>query len=249
MNGAIRWLVGLAILALPSVALAAPEADPSWAGLITVPEGSSWVETALVGLSVLTVLALAPALLITLTSFTRLIIVFSFLRQAMGTQNTPPNQVLIGLSLFLTFFVMSPVIETMKTEAFEPYRAGEMDAETAMSVAVVPLRDFMFRQTRLNDLELMVAHSPGPRPASKDDVKMGVLIPAFMLSELRTAFEIGFLLYIPFLIIDLLVSTILLAMGMMVLPPVVISLPFKILLFILVDGWNLLVASLLTGFR
>lgn len=231
------------------MALAAPEADPSWAGLIAVPEGSSWIETALVALSVLTVLALAPALLITLTSFTRLIIVFSFLRQAMGTQNTPPNQVLIGLSLFLTFFVMAPVIETMKTEAFEPYRAGEMDAETALSVAVVPLRDFMFRQTRLNDLELMVAHSQGPRPASKDDVTMGVLIPAFMLSELRTAFEIGFLLYIPFLIIDLLVSTILLAMGMMVLPPVVISLPFKILLFILVDGWNLLVASLLMGFR
>ncbi len=244
-----RWLVGLAVLAMPSVALAAPDQAPAWANLVTIPEGSSWVETALVGLSVLTVLALAPAMLITLTSFTRLIIVFSFLRQAMGTQNTPPNQVLIGLSLFLTFFVMSPVIQEMKVEAYEPYQAGEIDAEKALEIAWVPLRDFMFRQTRLSDLELMVAHHPGPRPASKDEVKMGVLVPAFMLSELRTAFEIGFLLYIPFLIIDLLVSTILLAMGMMVLPPVVISLPFKILLFVLVDGWNLLVGSLLMGFR
>ncbi len=250
MTRALPWLAGLAAVAAPAFALAAaPDQAPEWAGLINVPEGSSWIETALLALSVLTLLALAPALLITLTSFTRLIIVFSFLRQALGTQNTPPNQVLIGLSLFLTFFVMAPVFEQMKTEALEPYQAGELDAETALSVAAVPLRDFMFRQTRLQDLELMVAYHPGPRPATKSEVKMSVLIPAFMLSELRTAFEIGFLLYIPFLIIDLLVSTILLAMGMMVLPPVVISLPFKILLFVLVDGWNLLVGSLLMGFR
>jgi len=198
---------------------------------------------------VLTVLAVAPALLITLTSFTRLIIVFAFLRQALGTQNTPPNQVLIGLALFLTFFVMAPTFDQIKTEALDPYMAEEIDFDTALELGSGPLRDFMFRQTRMRDLELMVSYQPsGVRPESREDVPMTALVPAFMISELRTAFEIGFLLYVPFLIVDLIVSTILLAMGMMVLPPIIISLPFKILLFLLVDGWNVLIASLLMGF-
>ncbi len=235
-------------LVLPDVAAAADQLGATAGGLLAVTDDPAWMEKALGALGVLTILALAPSLLITLTSFTRLIIVFSFLRQAMGTQNTPPNQVLIGLALFLTFFVMSPVLTEMKTVAVDPYLAGDMEFEVALDAASAPLRDFMFRQTRMKDLELLVQYHQGPRPASRADVPMVVLIPAFMLSELRTGFEIGFLLYIPFLIVDLIISTILLAMGMMVLPPIVISLPFKILLFVLVDGWNMLVGSLLQGF-
>ena len=155
---------------------------------------------------------------------------------------------LIGLALFLTLFVMSPVLTQIKAEAMDPYVAGEIEFEEALERGTPPLRDFMLRQTRMKDLELMVQHHGGERPQSREDVPMTLLIPAFMLSELQTAFIIGFLLYVPFLIIDLIISTILLAMGMMVLPPVVISLPFKILLFVLVDGWYLLVGSLLQGF-
>jgi len=238
-----------AVAAVPGVAAASPDSLGLLVGSFEGAEGSEWVETALFALGVLTVLAVAPALLITLTSFTRLIIVFAFLRQALGTQNTPPNQVLIGLALFLTFFVMAPTFDQIKTEALDPYMAEEIDFDTALELGSGPLRDFMFRQTRMRDLELMVSYQPsGVRPESREDVPMTALVPAFMISELRTAFEIGFLLYVPFLIVDLIVSTILLAMGMMVLPPIIISLPFKILLFLLVDGWNVLIASLLMGF-
>jgi flagellar biosynthesis protein FliP len=238
----------VAVWVLPQVALAAPAPMAELAGNFGNAEGSEWIESALFALGILTVLALAPALLITLTSFTRLIIVFAFLRQALGTQNTPPNQVLIGLSLFLTFFIMAPTFDQMKREALDPYMAEEISFEVALDRGVIPLREFMFRQTRIADLELMVEYHAGPRPASRVDVPLTALVPAFMISELKTAFEIGFLLYVPFLIVDLIVSTVLLAMGMMVLPPIIISLPFKILLFLLVDGWNLLVKSLLMGF-
>ena len=238
-----------AMVVLPGTALAAPDSLGLLVGSFEGTEGSEWVETALFALGVLTVLAVAPALLITLTSFTRLIIVFAFLRQALGTQNTPPNQVLIGLALFLTFFVMAPTFEQIKRDALDPYLAEDIDFDTALELGSGPLRDFMFRQTRMRDLELMVSYQPsGVRPESREDVPMTALVPAFMISELKTAFEIGFLLYVPFLIVDLIVSTILLAMGMMVLPPIIISLPFKILLFLLVDGWNVLIASLLMGF-
>ncbi len=237
-----------AVWVLPQVALAAPAPMAELAGNFGNAEGSEWIESALFALGILTVLALAPALLITLTSFTRLVIVFAFLRQALGTQNTPPNQVLIGLSLFLTFFIMAPTFEQMKREALDPYMAEEITFEVALDRGVIPLREFMFRQTRIADLELMVEYHAGPRPTSRVDVPLTALVPAFMISELKTAFEIGFLLYVPFLIVDLIVSTVLLAMGMMVLPPIIISLPFKILLFLLVDGWNLLVKSLLMGF-
>ena len=237
-----------AVWILPQVALAAPSPMAELMGDFGASEGSEWIESALFALGILTVLALAPAMLITLTSFTRLVIVFAFLRQALGTQNTPPNQVLIGLSLFLTFFIMAPTFEQMKREALDPYMADEISFEVAVDRGVVPLREFMFRQTRISDLELMVEYHAGPRPASRAEVPFTALVPAFMISELKTAFEIGFLLYVPFLIVDLIVSTVLLAMGMMVLPPIIISLPFKILLFLLVDGWNLLVKSLLMGF-
>jgi len=241
--------VGLAMAVAPDTALAAPSSLVDLAGLFGASEGSEWIESALFALAVLTLLALAPAMLITLTSFTRLIIVFAFLRQAMGTQNTPPNQVLIGLSLFLTFFIMAPTFEQVKELALDPYMAEEIELDEAIERGAGPLRDFMFRQTRMQDLELMVGYYAGPRPESREQVPMVTLVPAFMISELRTAFEIGFLLYVPFLIIDLIISTILLAMGMMVLPPIIISLPFKILLFLLIDGWALLVGSLVSGFR
>jgi len=245
---AIAALGAAAVLA-PGTALASPDSLGLLVGSFESAEGSEWIETALFALGVLTVLAVAPALLITLTSFTRLVIVFAFLRQALGTQNTPPNQVLIGLALFLTFFVMAPTFDQIKTQALDPYLAEEIDFDTALERGSGPLRDFMFRQTRMRDLELMVSYDPsGVRPANRAEVPMTALVPAFMISELRTAFEIGFLLYVPFLIVDLIVSTILLAMGMMVLPPIIISLPFKILLFLLVDGWNVLIASLLMGF-
>ena len=239
--------LGAALLVAPGMALAQEQA-PTLVGLLTPSDDPSWMGTAMTALGILTVAALAPSLLITLTSFTRLIIVFAFLRQAMGTQNSPPNQVMIGLALFLTFFIMAPVFNEMKTNAFDPYKAGDITLDEALERGAPPLRDFMFRQTRMKDLELMVQYSTTPRPESRQDVPFIVLVPAFMLSELRTAFEIGFLIYVPFLLVDLIVSTVLLAMGMMVLPPVVISLPFKILVFVLVDGWNLLVASLLQGF-
>ena len=244
-------LTGLGIaLGTPLAAWAAPDAlgMGNLLGSFASAEGSEWIETGLLALGILTVLAVAPAMLITLTSFTRLIIVFAFLRQALGTQNTPPNQVLIGLSLFLTFFIMAPTFEQMKADALDPYMADEIDLEVAIERGAVPLREFMFRQTRIQDLELMVENHPGPRPETREAVPMAALVPAFMISELRTAFEIGFLLYVPFLIVDLIVSTVLLAMGMMVLPPIIISLPFKILLFLLVDGWNVLVGSLVMGF-
>ncbi len=199
-------------------------------------------------LLLLTILSVAPALLLMLTSFTRLAVVFSLLRHALGTQQTPPNQVLIALALFLTFFIMSPVFSQAYDQAVRPYLDGEIGDEQFFRSALKPFREFMFRNTREKDLALMIRLSGDPRPATKEEVKTLTLIPAFMISELRSAFEIGFLLYIPFLIIDMVVASVLLSMGMMMLPPIMISLPLKILLFVLVDGWNLLVGSLVKSF-
>ncbi|MCK6526794.1 flagellar type III secretion system pore protein FliP [Myxococcota bacterium] len=196
----------------------------------------------------LTVMSLAPALLITLTCFTRLIVVFSFLRQAIGIQNTPPNQVLVGLALFLTWFIMSPVMTRVNEDALVPFQSGSIGEEEALGRAMTPVREFMFRHTRKADLELFLGLSSSTRPATRDEVPSATLIPAFIISELKTAFEIGFLIYIPFLVVDMIVATTLLAMGMMVLPPAMISLPFKLLLFVMVDGWNLTVGSLVRGF-
>lgn len=196
----------------------------------------------------LTVLTLAPAILIMMTSFTRIVVVLSFLRQAMGTQQMPPNQLIIGLSLFLSFFVMAPTWKQISTNALEPYMAEKIDQKTAMDSAEKPLREFMFAQTREKDLELFLSLSKEAKPKNRDEVPTYVLIPSFVISELKTAFQIGFMLYLPFLVLDMVIASVLMAMGMMMLPPAAIALPFKLLLFVLVDGWDLVVGSLVKSF-
>ncbi|MEA4849752.1 MAG: flagellar type III secretion system pore protein FliP [Clostridiaceae bacterium] len=200
-------------------------------------------------LFILTIISLAPSLLIMLTSFTRIIIVLSFTRNALGTQQTPPNQVLIGLALFLTFFIMSPVISEINETAFVPYTNGQISQDEAIDKASKPIRTFMFKYTREKDIALFLNLGQVKQPLAKDDIPTSALIPAFIISELKTAFEIGFFLYIPFLMIDMIVSSTLMSMGMMMLPPIMISMPFKILLFVMVDGWNLIVKSLVMGFK
>ena len=196
----------------------------------------------------MTVLSLAPGLLIMTTSFTRTVVVLSFLRTAMGTQQAPSNQIILGLSMFLTFFIMAPVWQQINTQALQPYKAGAITQEVAFKKAVAPVRKFMFSQVREKDLALFLSLSKMPRPANVDDIPTMTLIPAFMISELRTAFQIGFLIYIPFLVVDMVVASVLMSMGMMMLPPAMISLPFKILLFVLVDGWGLVIGSLMKSF-
>lgn len=200
-------------------------------------------------LFILTILSLAPAILIMVTSFTRIIIVLSFIRSAVGTQQMPPNQVLIGLALFLTFFIMSPVISEINESALKPYMNQEINQETAIKKAIEPVRRFMFKYTREKDLALFLKLGEIENSINLEDIPTTSLIPAFIISEMKTAFEIGFFLYIPFLIIDMVVASTLMSMGMMMLPPVMISLPFKILLFVMVDGWNLVIRSLLLGFK
>ena len=192
----------------------------------------------------LTLLSFIPAILISMTCFTRLIVVFHFLRQAIGTQETPNNQILLGLSLFITLFVMSPTLTKVYNEAYKPMSEGTMSQSDALEKGLVPLREYMFKHTRERDLALFIRLSKAPRPNTADDVPTLTLVPAFMISELKTAFQIGFILFLPFLIIDLAVSSVLLSMGMMQLPPVVVSMPLKILLFVMVDGWYLIVGSL-----
>ena len=197
----------------------------------------------------LTVLTLAPSILIMMTSFTRIVIILGFVRSALATPQMPPNQVLIGLSLFLTFFTMSPYIDQINAYAVQPYMTGAITQETALTSALKPLREFMLKQTRENDLALFVNLSENARPNSPDDIPTTTIIPAFIISELKTAFQIGFMIYIPFIVIDMVVASTLMSMGMMMVPPVMISLPFKVLLFILVDGWHLIVRSLITSFN
>ncbi|MCF6289658.1 MAG: flagellar type III secretion system pore protein FliP [Desulfobacterales bacterium] len=199
-------------------------------------------------LLILTVLSVAPAILLMTTSFVRVVIVLSFVRQAIGTQQMPPNQVIIGLALFLTFFVMSPVLHQINDTALQPFLNKEISQGDALEKAVQPMRDFMLRQTGEKDLGLLVDISGQPGPATPEEIETMTLIPAFMLSELKRAFQIGFMIFVPFLVIDMVVASVLMSMGMMMLPPVIISLPFKLLLFVLVDGWTLTVASLIRGF-
>lgn len=199
-------------------------------------------------LMLLTVLSLVPAFLVLMTSFTRVVIVLGFLRNALATQNTPPNQIIIGLALFLTIFLMRPVFTEINNEAIQPLLAEEISQEEAIAKAEIPLKAFMFSQTREKDLALFVNIAALEQPSSRDDIPLTVLVPAFVISELKTAFQIGFMLFIPFLIVDLVVASTLMSMGMFMLPPVMISLPFKILLFILVDGWHLVVKSLVESF-
>jgi flagellar biosynthetic protein FliP len=199
-------------------------------------------------LFVLTVLSLAPAILILLTSFTRIVVVLSFVRNALSTQQIPPNQVIIGLALFLTFFVMSPVITDVNQSALQPYLAGSITQSEAIGRAEKPLREFMLRQTREKDLALFTSLSK-VQADSPEDVPTYVLIPSFAISELKTAFQMGFVLYVPFIVIDMVVASTLMSMGMMMLPPMMISLPFKILLFVMVDGWHLITRSLVVSFK
>jgi flagellar biosynthesis protein FliP len=196
----------------------------------------------------LTLLTFLPAIIISLSSFTRIIIVFHFLRQALGTQEAPSNQILIGLALFLSFFIMNPTLTAIYNDAYEPWSKGEIDQAQALERGSQPLKQFMLRSTREKDLQLFMEMSGGPKPKGPDDLPMRAVMPAFMISEIKTAFQIGFVLFLPFLVIDMVVSSVLLSMGMMQLPPVMISLPFKVLLFIMVDGWGLVVSSLVKSY-
>ncbi len=196
----------------------------------------------------LTVLSVAPAIVLTATCFTRLIIVFSFIRHAMGTQQMPPNQVLAALAIFLTVAIMAPIGKQINDEALQPYLNEDIDYREALANAEEPMREFLFKHTREKDLSIFYSITGKDRPETREDVPTMLLIPAFVISELKTAFQIGFMIYIPFLILDMVVASILLSMGMMMLPPVMISMPFKVLLFVMVDGWNLLVGSLVNSF-
>lgn len=250
-----RGLVLALLLAAAPVFAQAPGADagnPDGTNLLN-QIGSALqpqqFSTSLTLMIVLTVLSLAPAIIVMTTSFTRIVIVFGFLRQAMATQQSPPNQVLVGLALILTFFIMMPTYQRVYDEAVVPYVNEEMTQTEAWEVGIGPIREFMFRQARPKDIQLFMEIGGYERPKSPDDVPLHVLIPGYVISELRIAFQIGFLLYIPFLIIDMVVASTLMAMGMMMLPPVFISLPFKIILFVLVDGWYLIVGELVRSFR
>ncbi len=250
--GALRYLVVLFLmLALAQEAALAAPADKGFSGIELriggePKEGGLTVPMQI--LVLLTLLTLLPALVVSVTSFTRLIIVAHFLRQALGTQTMPPNQVLIGLSLFLTYFIMQPVGERIQREALQPLLDGQMTEMEALDQASVPLRDFMLRYAREKDLALFMGIAKYPRPQRPQDLPMRIVIPSFMISELKTAFQIGFVLFLPFLVIDMVVAAVLLSLGMMQLPPVVVSTPFKILLFVMVDGWNLVIGSLVKSF-
>lgn len=196
----------------------------------------------------MTVLTLAPAILIMMTGFTRIIIVLSFLRQALGVQQMPPNQLLVGLALFLTFFVMGPAFTEMNQNGVQPFLAGKINQDQAIEKTLAPLRKFMFSQTRDSDLALFIRLSKMEKPKTRADVPTMVLVPSFIISELKTSFQIGFIIFLPFLVIDIVASSVLMSMGMMMLPPVVISLPFKVMLFVLVDGWGLLIGSMVKSF-
>lgn len=213
-----------------------------------MPNGNTEYALGIQILMVMTVLTLLPAMLITMTSFTRILIVLAILRQALGTQQTPSNQIILGLSLFLTLFIMSPVINIVWLEALTPYLDGEIEFRAALEVAQGPLRDFMFSHTRDKDLALFSELGGYPVFVSREEVPLFVLLPSFLVSELKTAFQIGFLLFVPFLVIDLVVASVLMSMGMMMLSPIIISLPFKLMLFVLIDGWSLISMTLVSSF-
>jgi len=239
-------VAGLLLLLTPTMAVAVnlPTLSLGVSDATTPAE----VSTALQVLFVLTILSVTPAILLMTTAFTRIIIVLGFVRQAMGTQNTPPNQVLLGLALFLTFFVMAPTFNEINTAALQPYMEETITQQEAFERSVEIMRDFMFSQVREEELQLFIEITREEQPADKKDLSTMILIPAFMLSELKLAFQMGFMIYVPFLVIDMLVASVLMSMGMMMLPPIIISLPFKLLLFVLVDGWQLVVGSLMKSF-
>lgn len=240
------WLwVGLLVL-LPTLAFA-ETGIPAFTSTPGAGGGTNY-SLSLQTLILLTSLTFLPAVLLMMTAFTRIVIVLSLLRQALGTLQSPPNQVLIGLSLFLTFFVMAPVFDRINNEALQPYLADQMNVMQALEKGSGPLKEFMLKQTRQEDLALFVKLSKTPPLQGPEAVPLKVLVPAYVISELKTAFQIGFVIFIPFLIIDMVVASVLMSMGMMMLSPVTISFPFKLMLFVLVDGWNLIIGSLVQSF-
>lgn len=249
-----RLLVAAAALCIPVFhGVAHAQAGQAPVGLtVALGGGSAGGPDMVVAIEILflmTLLSLAPALLIMATSFTRIIVILHFVRQALGTQQLPPNQLLLGLALFLTFFIMRPTFDRMNTEALQPYLERQITQKEALQKASGPFKEFMLNQVREEDLGLFVRLAKLPRPSAPEELPLSVVIPGFMISELRIGFQVGFLVFLPFLVIDMVVSSVLMSMGMMMLPPIMISLPFKVLLFVLVDGWNLLVGSIVAGFR
>ena len=232
----------------PASAIAQNVPIPSFNLEIGQSDSPDRVASTLQVIALLTVLTLAPAILIMTTSFTRIVIVLSFLRNALGVQQSPPNQVITGFAMFLTFFIMAPTWSKVNQEALTPYLDKKIDQKTALDLSIKPIKEFMVRFTREKDLSLFVRIAKIQRPQNIDDVPVWVVIPAFIISELKTAFQMGFIIYIPFLVIDMVVSSVLMSMGMMMLPPIMISLPFKLMLFVLVDGWFLVTASLVKSF-
>ncbi|MCO7634372.1 MULTISPECIES: flagellar type III secretion system pore protein FliP [Pseudomonas] len=252
MSGALRTLLSTLLpiallLAAPSVLAADPLSVPAIT-LSSGPDGQQEYSVSLQILLIMTALSFIPAFVILMTSFTRIIIVFSILRQALGLQQTPSNQVLTGMALFLTLFIMAPVFDRVNQDAIQPYLNEQLTAQQAIDKAQGPLKDFMLAQTRQNDLDLFVRLSKRTDIASAEQTPLTILVPAFVTSELKTAFQIGFMIFIPFLIIDMVVASVLMAMGMMMLSPLIISLPFKIMLFVLVDGWALIMGTLAGSF-
>ena len=233
---------------LATVLAAVPQAQSSLKLDMTSTNGQVQMTMPVQIMILLTLLTFLPAIIISLSSFTRIIIVFHFLRQALGTQEAPSNQILIGLSLFLSFFIMNPTLTAMYNNAYEPWSKGEIDQQQALERGAAPLRQFMLKSTRDKDLQLFMDMAGGPKPKGPAELPMSAIMPAFMISEIKTAFQIGFVLFLPFLVIDMVVSSVLLSMGMMQLPPVMVSLPFKVLLFIMVDGWGLVVSSLVKSY-
>jgi flagellar biosynthetic protein FliP len=248
----------VSLLLIPTVVGAAPASPPGANSIVpnidiqiggaggdnTPQETASTIQILLI----LTVLSVAPAILLLMTSFTRIVVVLSFVRNALATQQMPPNQVLVSIALFMTFFIMAPTFAKVNETAVQPFLQGKMTQQQAFQTAVIPFKEFMAKQTREKDLALFMEYMKAERPKSIQDIPLAALVPAYAISELKTAFQIGFMIFIPFLVIDMIVSSILMGMGMMMLPPVMISLPFKILLFIMVDGWYLIVKSLLMSF-
>ena len=241
--------VFLLLVALCGVALAAEVTIPTVDLRLSAPQSPRQLVTVLNVVVVLTILALAPTIVFVMTSFLRLVVVFSFLRQAMGTSTMPPNTILVTFALILTFFIMEPTATKAFNDGVKPYIAEKIGYEQAFERSARPFKDFMLQNTREKDLALFYRIRDLPNPKTIDDVPLTMIVPAFMISELKTAFEIGFLIYLPFLVIDMVVSSVLMSMGMMMLPPVMISLPFKLLIFVLVDGWNLLVQKLVESYQ
>lgn len=248
----LLWWAAGAAAQPPGPAAPTPPTPPAGPISLTIggldPAQPQQISMGIQLLALLTVLTLAPAILMMLTSFVRIVVVLGFVRRALGTQEVPPNQVLLGLALFLTFFVMAPTLVEVNNRALQPYLAGQLTSQEAYQTGMEPIREFLFEHCRKTDLALFVRMARLDRPQTKADIPSHVLIPAFMISELKTAFIIGFLIYVPFLIIDMVVASILLSMGMMMFPPTIVALPFKVLLFVLVDGWNLVIGSLMRSF-